>query len=1185
MPHYFRKLALAASTVVLFARKSNADDLWTAGTGNWFTPGNWNSGVPNGLIDADINNGGTAQIASGSASFGRLSLGASPGDIGSLSMTGGTLNFSNNSIRVGDSGTGTFSQSGGIISNVGTLDVGNATSSTGTYLLSGTGTLSENEFIGYSGTGSFFQSGGLNEPISSLYMGQTGNGAYTLSGGILFVGGNQFVGVGSGSTSTFSLSGGLDRVVGGDLVIGGTSMAVPVSSSYTLAGGTLSVQLEESIGNKFTPALFSQSAGVNTCGTLDLSFASTYNLTGGVLSAAVVQINSSRSSMTDTGGTFTFSTVDQFAGVVLFPGPLTLGAGGNGSNYALIGGTLSAAAVSINSGGLLSVNGGTLSASTVSINSGGLLSLASGTRSAATVATTNINSGGTLVQNGSYSGSVINQNGGSVKWGTLSIFGTNTPLYSFVPVSQYVYASGSFTVGTELVESTSGASFTQTTGINSPLILTIGNGAGLTGTYVQTGGTNQLSSLNIGGGAPGGAGIYDLQGGTLVASTINYNAGATFTQEGGTFSFTTFQQNGGLLALSQLTLATGTTGQTLSLNGGTLSCPTINVNSGGTFDFNGGTLINGAFNQSGGSVNVTALTISGTDTPFYQLLGMPGYNYSSGSISVLNAYVGRGTNGSFTHTIGTTSHTELFVGYDATGTFIQSGGTMNVTQLDIGETTGSSGDFVLSAPGTFAASNESIGVGATGEWDQSGGANTVSQTLRLGSNANSTGTYNLSGGLLTAGTEAIGNLGPGTFNQSGGLNSVTQLTVASSTGQGTYLLAAGSISASNETIGSTGTGSFTQTGGFDSVAQTLNLVRGSYTLSGTGTLTANTITVGTASYIQGGGSATIGSFTSIGSTTLTAGSFNITGTQNVVISATGGFHQNGGSNHASELDISANSASNNAYALSNGTLWVGSEYMSGGGTALFIQSGGMHTASLLQVGDAGSATYVQTGGGAQYQTLQLGGYRNDTGIYSITGGSLSVGLIQLRPFGADGGTGILSIGGTTVTANVVNDAGQISLLGPTDSSGPGTLNVQSNFFGVGEIDVTLGGTIPGAQYGQINVSGNGNIGGGLRVFFSNQYTPEFGDTFNIINAGSLSANFTVDPAESSLFSISYTPTSVVLTTLPEPGGNLPVLVLAALAIPRRRRHNCAAVKKSHRETSPADQSPRPSGEKSRAVDQ
>jgi hypothetical protein len=99
-------------------------------------------------------------------------------------MDGGSL--SADSLLVGSTGAGTFTQTGG--TNSISLDLGDNSGTSGTYNLSGMGILSAyREYIGYRGTGSFTQTSGTNSISSYLYLGfNSGSiGTYNLNGGTL----------------------------------------------------------------------------------------------------------------------------------------------------------------------------------------------------------------------------------------------------------------------------------------------------------------------------------------------------------------------------------------------------------------------------------------------------------------------------------------------------------------------------------------------------------------------------------------------------------------------------------------------------------------------------------------------------------------------------------------------------------------------------------------------------------------------------------------------------------------------------------------------------------------------------------------------------------------------------------------------------------------------------------------
>ena len=93
---------------IVSAQKAWGQSLWNTTVGPWTEPNNWtNGGVPNQNQDADINNGGTAQLTTtGEASY--LLFGRDPGQSGNLLINlSGELSL--NTSRVGQRGAGSVS--------------------------------------------------------------------------------------------------------------------------------------------------------------------------------------------------------------------------------------------------------------------------------------------------------------------------------------------------------------------------------------------------------------------------------------------------------------------------------------------------------------------------------------------------------------------------------------------------------------------------------------------------------------------------------------------------------------------------------------------------------------------------------------------------------------------------------------------------------------------------------------------------------------------------------------------------------------------------------------------------------------------------------------------------------------------------------------------------------------------
>src|SRR2546425_1182686 len=113
-------------SLLLLAVPALAHTVWTDGIGDWFTPSNWSAGVPNFVDDAEINNGGTAQIGSPGAKAGNLYLGVGTFDSGNLLISGSGILTNSSGLLVGLSGSGVLTvQNGGAVSDfrgfVGTL--------------------------------------------------------------------------------------------------------------------------------------------------------------------------------------------------------------------------------------------------------------------------------------------------------------------------------------------------------------------------------------------------------------------------------------------------------------------------------------------------------------------------------------------------------------------------------------------------------------------------------------------------------------------------------------------------------------------------------------------------------------------------------------------------------------------------------------------------------------------------------------------------------------------------------------------------------------------------------------------------------------------------------------------------------------------------------------------------------
>ena len=347
--------------------------------------------------------GGTHSINGGNSLF----VGHSEGGVGAYTLSAGSLSVSGVEY-VGYNGVGSetvpsiFNHSGGTNIAGGGLVLGANAGAVGQYNLSGTGSLTSNghEYIGNSGLGAFDQTGGahtvgsvpanrdlyvgysanqigfysLDGSASSLtvngneYLGESGLGVFTQSGGTHTVGVNLVLGSLSGSTGSYELGGsGSSLTVHGDEYIGaggpgdftqsdGTHTVGSVATNrqlfvghdagggtYNLLDGTLAVNGNETLGH-FAAGSFTQSGGTHDV-SADLTFGGTptgngsYLLSGGDLNVGgtekISALSSIGSTFTQTGGTHTIGSPTAFLGLLDMAENIN-----SVANYSLSGGSL-----------------------------------------------------------------------------------------------------------------------------------------------------------------------------------------------------------------------------------------------------------------------------------------------------------------------------------------------------------------------------------------------------------------------------------------------------------------------------------------------------------------------------------------------------------------------------------------------------------------------------------------------------------------------------------------------------------------------------------------------------------------------------------------------------------------------------------------------------------------------------
>jgi hypothetical protein len=302
----------------------------------------------NFITGIGVNSHGTFNQTGGSHSTDMLHLGIGSTGVGRYILGGGSLVTAQTLIGAGVGGSGAFQHTAGHHSSTGSIDLGSAGGSDGSYLLSGTGSVNAAALRIYKG-GEYTQNNGSFAAIDHVTMGG-GPAAGTASAAL------------SGGSFTSPL------------------LTVGASSHFTQTGGTLNVTVLELAGGVATFG----GGVVATGGTTSISNNSTYNITG-----LGTRIFNTR--ILDNDGVIVHSTSTlqlQNAAQIVNAGELRLNseagvvAAGNGGLIINTGRLSKAAGIgtsSIGAGVTLVNNGGSVDVQSGSLAVSGFLSVGVGT--------------------------------------------------------------------------------------------------------------------------------------------------------------------------------------------------------------------------------------------------------------------------------------------------------------------------------------------------------------------------------------------------------------------------------------------------------------------------------------------------------------------------------------------------------------------------------------------------------------------------------------------------------------------------------------------------------------------------------------------------------------------------------------------------------------------------------------
>ncbi|HUO10928.1 MAG TPA: PEP-CTERM sorting domain-containing protein [Phycisphaerae bacterium] len=698
-------------------------------------------------IIGDTISGNVYSQNAGSNTASGITLANNSGSSGNYNFSGGTITAT--IFTVGNSGTGVANQTAGTANITSVLVVGALNTSSGTYTLSGTGTLNAaNEILAENNTGSgvvdyFNQTGGTNNIISngSLTIGQNGNGTYTLSNGTLNQSGTgaEIIGYGGNGIGTLTQSGGVNNATNIQI---GSALSTTGFATYNLQGGNLSVSNGNvMIGN----GTFNQTGGINSLSNATLAVgtnanvAGTYLLQGGTLTAsnntAEYVGRSGNGTLTQTNGNNTISN-----------GTLVVGSGTN------------AVGVYNLQAGNLTVTG----SETIGSSYGnGNFNQSGGTHTVNNTLTIgNDGTGAYLLGNGTLT---VNGNETVAQGGTTS---------TFTQIGGIHNINGNLDIGANQFDLATGYYY-----LNGGTLNILGGGYesigddGI-GTFQQSGGLNNVTgSLYVGSaflGISGETDSYQLGGGTLTVTGTEYvgfNTAGHFSQ-----TFGTNNANAGL----NIGTAYGFTSFYV-LGGGTLATPSINVNGNtSNFQWTGGTL-----NLTAGITFDPSASASSTSAAFGTSLTLN----SGMNLITTNETVGGALPFTLTVNSGATDTASVSFTVTPTGTLNQAGGSISATVNNQGLFNFSGGSFTGQFV-NFGTANISLAFAPTGGIWNLGAINlsTLSSSINAtGTSILNQGSISLAGGSLTG--SAINNLGlisgfgninfpglvnSGTITQSGG---------------------------------------------------------------------------------------------------------------------------------------------------------------------------------------------------------------------------------------------------------------------------------------------------------------------------------------------------------------------------------------------------------------------------------
>ena len=1019
------------------------------------------------LVGVDAGSVGALKISNGSYGVaGQLQIGRNQGtgtvSVANTATTGGVLTgfgLGSGSMTIGNRlyvggfsngtnqlGTGTMN-----INTTGTIAVGNDLA-----LGTGGGTGVVNMDLGTLTTG------GWNF-IGKDENGSGGSGIVKIGGGLINNGaGRTYVGYGN-SRGQIIMSGGEYRNLGDFMVVGHNNLANATASSISMTGGTINANLfsiggDQDNAGKGTVTVNGAGALLNANGEIWVGNQATST---GTLTVSAGTVQSASWFAIGRAGSTGVLTINGTGVVQKTSATGILELGNNGSSNATVN----------LDGGFLKVNrvgtGG--GASTFNFNGGTLAATVSEPLFMQGLTNAFVKAGGAVIDTQGFSATIaqslvtdaVSLGGGLAKTGagTLTLSATGNSYTGATTITNGTLSIGTLANGG--APSTLGASSSaaanlvfnggalQYTGGSTSTNRSFTANAGKSATFdVNTAST----TLTFTGGGMGAGGLTKIGNGTLVLAD-----GANYSYSGAT------NANGGVLAASGtyssgFALGAGGHLTAVNLTEGTLTVPTLALNTGGNvdFEFGGAPTLNAGHDIINIST-VSGLTLGSTGLYLYQTGGTTAFttngtytlfdyntafnNALTGAFTIANSQVGKLY--SITNNTGATT-IELSIADTVITSWATDGG--GLWSAGANWTMGVPNSF--GAIATFGSVLTAANAPATVTVD---GGKTVG--VIIFDNPNS---YILSGSTITLDN------GSGTPLISVAINSGLQtiaapLSLVAATNvapfAGTTLAISGNISgARNLSVTDAGTVVLTGTNSYASTSVTTGFLKvgdgGTTGSLGTGPVTLGTGTLLTinrsnanaiANNISGAGSLAqtgagtltySGTATHTGTTVLSAGTFisdgTINGTSSLDIENTATLRNSSTTTVAGPLLIANNAATlasldvqNSATATVTGATTVAGGAGSTG--SLNVSGSASFTTAGITVGNNGGSGALNISGA----TMNGGGTNiggNSTGTLNMTGGTLSTTTFHVGQ--NTGGDGTVNMTAGTITTNTWGVVGQ-----------------------------------------------------------------------------------------------------------------------------------------------------------------